>query len=85
MQEYQDSTSLESIAVDWGTISLIFCTMTASLRGFLYQFSGLFKPLPIRLENRRRYLSQYLSFGLLLLTWAMIGEALEFIGNLGWF
>ena len=82
---YQDSTSLESMAVDWGTISLIFCAMTAILGGFSLLISSLFKRPPVRLENRRRYLFPIPFIGLLLLTWAMIGEAPDFVGNLGWF
>ena len=58
--------------------------MTASLGGFSL-ISSLFKRPPIRLENRRRYLFPVPFIGLLLLTWAMIGDAPEFVSSIGWF
>ncbi|MED5231028.1 MAG: hypothetical protein VYB30_01485 [Candidatus Thermoplasmatota archaeon] len=82
---WQDSTSWDNMAIDWGTISLIFCAMTASLGGFSLLISGMFKRPPIRLENRRRYIFPIPFIGLLLLTWAMIGDAPEFVSSLGWF
>ena len=82
---WEDSTGLQDMVVDWGTISLIFCAMTASLGGFSLLISSLFKRPPVRLENRRRYLFPVPFIGLLLLTWAMIGEAPEFVSSIGWF
>ena len=80
-----DSTAWEEVAYDWGAISLIFCAMTASLGGFSLLISGMFKRPPVRLENRRRYLFPVPFIGLLLLTWAMIGDAPDFVNSLGWF
>ncbi len=82
---WEDSTGLQDMVVDWGTIGLIFCAMTASLGGFSLLISSLFKRPPVRLENRRRYLFPVPFIGLLLLTWAMIGEAPEFVSSIGWF
>ena len=82
---WDDSTGLQDMVVDWGTIGLIFCAMTASLGGFSLLISSLFKRPPVRLENRRRYLFPVPFIGLLLLTWAMIGEAPEFVSSIGWF
>ena len=53
--------------------------------GFSLLISNLFKRPPVRLENRRRYLFPVPFIGLLLLTWAMIGDAPEFVSNIGWF
>ena len=47
--------------------------------------SGMFKRPPIRLENRRRYLFPVPFIGLLLLTWAMIGDAPDSVSSVGWF
>ena len=80
-----DSTDWQTVANDWGTISIIFCAMTASLGGFSTIISGMFKRPPVRLENRRRYLFPIPFIGLLLLTWSMIGNTPEFVENLGWF
>ena len=82
---WEESTGLQDMVIDWGTISLIFCAMTASLGGFSLLISSLFKRPPVRLENRRRYLFPVPFIGLLLLTWAMIGEAPEFVSSIGWF
>ena len=82
---WEDSTGLQDMVIDWGTISLIFCAMTASLGGFSLLISSLFKRPPVRLENRRRYLFPVPFIGLLLLTWAMIGDAPEFVSSIGWF
>ena len=81
----EDSKGLESTMVDWGEISLILCAMTASLGGFSLLISGMFKRPPIRLENRRRYLFPVPFIGLLLLTWAMIGDAPDSVSSVGWF
>jgi len=82
---WEDSNGLESTMVDWGEISLILCAMTASLGGFSLLISGMFKRPPIRLENRRRYLFPVPFIGLLLLTWAMIGDAPDSVSSVGWF
>jgi|TARA_B100001142_G_scaffold316330_1_gene356031 hypothetical protein len=82
---WEDSTSLQDMVIDWGTISLMFCAMTATLGGFSLLISSLFKRPPVRLENRRRYLFPVPFIGLLLLTWAMIGDAPEFASSIGWF
>lgn len=82
---WEESTGLQDMVIDWGTISLIFCAMTASLGGFSLLISSLFKRPPVRLENRRRYLFPVPFIGLLLLTWAMIGDAPEFVSSIGWF
>ena len=37
-----DSTDWQTVANDWGTISIIFCAMTASLGGFSTIISGMF-------------------------------------------
>ncbi|MEK9806136.1 MAG: hypothetical protein VW551_07575 [Euryarchaeota archaeon] len=81
----EDSNGLESTMIDWGEISLILCAMTASLGGFSLLISGMFKRPPIRLENRRRYLFPVPFIGLLLLTWAMIGDAPDSVSSVGWF
>ncbi len=82
---WQDSIDLQDMVIDWVTISLIFCAMSASMGGFSLLISNLFKRPPVRLENRRRYLFPVPFIGLLLLTWAMIGDAPEFVSNIGWF
>ena len=76
---------LESTMIDWGEISLILCAMTASLGGFSLLISGMFKRPPLRLANRRRYLFPVPFIGLLLLTWAMIGDAPDSVSSVGWF
>ena len=82
---WEDANGLESTMIDWGEISLILCAMTASLGGFSLLISGMFKRPPIRLENRRRYLFPVPFIGLLLLTWAMIGDAPDSVSSVGWF
>ena len=82
---WEDANGLESTIIDWGEISLILCAMTASLGGFSLLISGMFKRPPIRLENRRRYLFPVPFIGLLLLTWAMIGDAPDSVSSVGWF
>ena len=82
---WEDSKGLESTMIVWGEISLILCAMTASLGGFSLLISGMFKRPPIRLENRRRYLFPVPFIGLLLLTWAMIGDAPDSVSSVGWF
>ena len=82
---WEDANGLESTMIDWGEISLILCAMTASLGGFSLLISGMFKRPPIRLENRRRYLFPVPFVGLLLLTWAMIGDAPDSVSSVGWF
>ncbi len=82
---WEDANGLESTMTDWGEISLILCAMTASLGGFSLLISGMFKRPPIRLENRRRYLFPVPFIGLLLLTWAMIGDAPDSVSSVGWF
>ena len=82
---WEDANGLESTMIDWGEISLILCAMTASLGGFSLLISGIFKRPPIRLENRRRYLFPVPFIGLLLLTWAMIGDAPDSVSSVGWF
>jgi len=69
---------------EWAVISLIFTTMTASLGGFSLLISGFAKRPPIRLENRRRYIFPFPFLGLLLITWSMVGEAPDFVEQLGW-
>ena len=80
-----DSTAWDEVAYDWGITSLMFSLMTASLAGFSLLISSMFKRPPVRLENRRRYLFPVPFIGLLLLTWAKIGDAPEFVNILGWF
>ena len=82
---WEDANGLESTMIVWGEISLILCAMTASLGGFSLLISGMFKRPPIRLENRRRYLFPVPFIGLLLLTWAMIGDAPDSVSSVGWF
>ena len=82
---WEDSNGLESTIIDWGEISLILCAMTASLGGLSLLISSMFKRPPIRLENRRRYLFPVPFIGLLLLTWAMIGDAPDSVSSVGWF
>ena len=81
---WSESTPWEETLNGWAVISLIFTTMTASLGGFSLLISGFAKRPPIRLENRRRYLFPFPFLGLLMITWSMVGEAPDFVEQLGW-
>ena len=81
---WADSTPWDETLNDWGVISLIFTAMTASLGGFSLLISGLSKRPPIRLENRRRYLFPFPFIGLLLITWAMVGDTPDSVEQIGW-
>ncbi len=81
---WAESTPWEDTLNDWGIVSLIFTAMTASLGGFSLLISAVAKRPPIRLENRRRYLFPFPFIGLLLITWAMVGDAPDPVERIGW-
>lgn len=81
---WADSSPWAETINDWGVISLIFTAMTASLGGFSLLISSFVKRPPVRLENRRRYLFPFPFIGLLLITWAMVGDAPDPVERIGW-
>lgn len=81
---WSNSTSWQETLTNWGVVSLIFTAMAASLGGFSLLISGFAKRPPIRLENRRRYLFPFPFIGLMLITWAMVGDAPDPVERIGW-